>query len=214
MKKRYKEPIDYDQKRQRRVLFFSLFMIAIMLFSTVAYYVIDGAQGTSSQQTKYGEYEFSLKDLGQGNQVLVTNMNGQEVEFQNLPVQVQFLELDPAIMSLLKNATQIIWSIDPNMTPENLQAVDYARLELNLAIPKSYNAVAAEGSAYTSPVVNCSQALQEQPVVLFTQSNVTSVMLQDSCVVISAEYIDVLRYKDRIIFEYYDILRNGEVVDE
>lgn len=200
---------DYERRRQRRVLFASLFIIAIMVFSTFAYYIT----GTNGQdQLVYGDYEFSLKPIDYGS-VWITYINNQEVEFQTLPVQVTYLQVDPTAIDLLRNANNIVLTADTNITMEDASFIDYARLQLGLAIPKTMNAITAANEQYTLPVVDCSMASPQMPVVYFTMSNETGVTVEGSCILLNGQITDILRLKDRIIFEYYDILKNGQVVE-
>jgi hypothetical protein len=213
MKPRSKR-IDYhaeEKRRQRKILYFSLFMVALMVFSVLEVLIYRGDTGSTTQM-KYGKYEFVYHDLGNGAGVLVTQINGQEVEFQNLPVQVAELNISPAAIDLLKGAQQIALSADPNTSVEDAAMVDYARLELGLAVPdKMFNAMSQEDARYKLPVIDCSKASPQMAVVLFNATNETSVVLDGNCLVVNAAQRDLMRVKDRIIFEYYDILKDGQV---
>lgn len=211
MAKRWTES-EEEKRRQRRVMFFGIFMIAVMLFSTFAYYMTT-TPGTENQ-LEYGDYEFSYRDLGGGAGVLVAEVGGQEVEFQNLPVQVGFLQVDPQAIVLLQNANQVALSTSTNLSQENASIIDYARLQLTLAMPKAFNAMSEADARYALPVFTCADATQQLPVLLLVPGNESSVTVEGSCIILQGQDRSLLQLKDRLIFEYYGIMSNGVVVDE
>jgi hypothetical protein len=204
-----KNPIDHEKARKRKVLIFSIIMIGLMIFSVAEVIVYN--QGGDGQQTEYGDYEFELTQSGDG-YVWTTNLNGQQVEFQSLPVQVTYIPVDSDAILLLQQSQQIVLSADPAVTYTDAATVDYARLQLGLALVKVANAISSPSETSSLPVMNCSSATAQQPVVVFNLSNDTSLRRDGFCLVVNGQQIDTLKVKDRIIFEYYGILKNGEVV--
>jgi hypothetical protein len=213
MVKRFTEN-ELEKRRQRRVMFFGIFMIVVMLMSTLAYYI---TTPTGESQMEYGDYEFymvPLPDLGPTAGYYATEIDGQEIQFQSLPIHVTYLELDPQAIALLQNAGQVALSASTNESLENASNIDYARLQLGLAIPKAFNAMADNDERYTLPVFTCAQATPQLPVLLLNSSNQTGVRVEGACIILNAESRQLMQYKDRIIFEYHGILKNGEVVDD
>jgi len=197
--------VDEEAKRHRRVIIFSLIMIFLMVFSVASVVVYND---DSANRMQYGDYEFQFKDLGGGNGVLTLQMNGREVEFQNLPVQVAYIAMDPQVPYLMRSAQQVILTTDSNNTEFHLQNVDYARLQLALAIQKTANAYTQVSDAGL-PIITCDDATPQNIVLYFNQSNTTAVTVDGSCIIVNAESTDILRVKDRIIFEYFGILVDG-----
>ncbi len=202
-----------DKKRRRLILIFSLFMVGLMLFSIMEVALF---RDTSSQtnQMKYGTYEFVYKDLGNGAGYLATDINGQEVQFQNLPTQVTYLNLSPAAIAVLKAAPVVVLTTDMNQTYANLNNIEYARLQFSLALQKTTNAMLYEDERYTLPIINCSRSSSQMAVVVFNTANETSVITDGSCITINAAQRDLMKIKDRFIFEYYGILNDGVVTPE
>lgn len=201
-----------EKRRKRMVLFGGIFMIFLMVFSFAS--VILYAP-TTQNQMEYGDYEFRLETRPGGGQVLVTELQGQEVEFQNLPIQVAYMQVDPQAVQLLKDAQQVALAADPNLSVDIAPLVDYARLQLALAIPKSFPAMTAPDPQYQLPVLTCAQATQQVAVLTFNVTNATAGVTADGpCIVLSGTQQDMLRLKDRLIFEYYDILQDGQVPEE
>jgi hypothetical protein len=188
-------------------------MVGLMVLSILEVIVYRGDTDTTNQMT-YGKYEFVYNDLGNGAGVLITQINGQDVEFQNLPVQVGYLNISPEAITLLKNSQQIALTSDPNTSMDDASMIDYARLQLGLAIPdKVFNAMTQSDERYKLPVIDCSKASSQMPVILFNTSNETAIRLDGNCIIVDASQRDLMRVKDRFIFEYYDILKDGQVVD-
>ena len=209
--KRRIDPNEIYERRKRRIAIASIAIVAIMLFSSFAYVVLDKGSVTGDR-LDYGDYEFSYKSLGDG-QVLVTEVDGQEVQFQNLPTYVQYLDVEPRAITLLQNAAQVAWVASPTLGPSDAADVDYARLELSLAIPKSFNAMSEPDERYNMLVLSCQNASAQVPIVYFNISNETKVFTQGNCIIIDGQQRALLSLKDRIIFEYLDILQEGVVND-
>lgn len=208
---------DLEKQRQRRVLIFSIFMIGLLVFSTFAYFLSSpGSAGTT--QLEYGDYEFwydPRPEWGTDAAVLVTEINGQEIEFQGLPVEVGYLNVSSEAVTMLKAANQIALSTPTDLAIDDASTVDYVRLQLGLAIPKAFNAMSTDDERYSLPVFTCDEATPQLPVVLFNATNETaSVTLDGSCVIVNGEGRRLMQLKDRLIYEYYGILRDGEVVDD
>lgn len=203
---------ELDRRRQNRVMIFGIFMILLMIFSVAS---VINYSPDSTNQMRYGDYEFVLETRTGGGSVLTTKLDGRTVEFQNLPVQVAYLEVDPTAIPTLQNAQQIALTSD---VQEDVQAgalIDYARLQMGIAIPKSFNAISTPHPEYVLPALSCEQATNQVPVVTFNITNETArITTTGACVILHGNNQDLMRLKDRLIFEYYNILRNGEVVDE
>jgi hypothetical protein len=199
---------EIDKRRQRRVFWFSLFMVGLMVSSILAYTIVDYSNSTDLPM-EYGDYEFEYSDLGNGMGVLVTTIEGQEVEFQNLPPQTQYVELDPLAIILLEGAQQVALVSPANLTLENAALADYSRLQLAIAIPKMINAIPEPTSGSPLPVINCSMASPLMPVVIFDQETNTTgakISVDGFCITLQGQERAVTAMKDRIIFEYYDIM--------
>lgn len=200
-----------ERNKKRTVMIFGIFMIVLMVFSFASVMLYNPTQGN---QMEYGDYEFRLEGTADGGSVLVTEMNGQAVEFQNLPLQVAHLEYDLAATQMLRDAQQVALTVRPDIAPQTAGFIDYARLQLGLAIGKTFNAITHADSRYQLPVINCSQASLQMPVILFNYTNETAaVRTSDYCITINGADQDFMRLKDRIIFEYHGILENGQVAE-
>ncbi len=205
------DPAEQERRRQRRNLIFSLIVIFLFVGGGVAGYYLGGTGSNNQNQLVYGKYEFTYKTLASGGVVLTTKMNNNDIEFQSLPSQDGDISVDPAAIALLKNAQQVALVSDQNMTLDDASLVDYARLQIALAIPNAFNGMTTNDTRYRLPVINCSMASPQMPVVLFNITNDTRVVTQGDCIVLDAEQQELLRVKDRILFEYYGILGNGQV---
>lgn len=203
---------EHDRRRQRRVMVFGVIMIFLMIFSVAS---VINYSPSSENQMRYGEYEFVLESRTGGGSVLTTKLDGRTVEFQNLPVQVAYLEVDPTAVPMLQNAQQIALSANEQESVQAGALIDYARLQIGIAIPKAFNAVTVPNPQYALPALSCDQATLQVPVVTFNITNETArITTAGACIIIHGDNQDLMRLKDRVIFEYYNILRNGQVVED
>lgn len=199
-----------EKKRKRLIIIFGTIMITTMVVSIIGF---TDFSGTAGSQMRYGDYEFELQQRANGGTVLVSAVNGIQVEFQNLPLQVTHLQVEPEAVSLMRNAQQVILSADPLETPQDAALIDYARLQLERAFGKTVSAISTPNETYTLPIFNCTMASPQFPVVMFNLSNGTgTVVVEGSCIWFNGRDQELMRIKDRMIFEYLGILEQGAVV--
>jgi hypothetical protein len=108
---------------------------------------------------------------------------------------------------------QVVLTANPNSSLEDASTIDYARLQLALAIPKMANAMTQPDDRYLLPVVTCMNATPQVPVVTFDLANESRVSVSGSCITVHAQQRELLLVKDRLIFEYYGIMKDGQVVE-
>ncbi|MDD9954530.1 MAG: hypothetical protein OXR66_09455 [Candidatus Woesearchaeota archaeon] len=201
--------VNHEKRRKRMVLVFGIFMIFLMVFSVVS---VINTSPSGSNRFDYGDIEFALENRPNGGSVLIAELNGQPVEFQNLPTQVGYLEMDPSIIPILRTASVVAMTADPSLELYDLGFIDYIRLQIGVAFGKAYTAMTAEND-YNLPVVTCANASYEQPVLQFNLTNETAEITESNyCITIHGRDQGLMRAKDRLIFEYYGILQNGEVI--
>lgn len=203
--------VDPEKKRQRIALFGSIFMIALLLFSSVAYYYDTASSGS---QSKFNGFEFTPKTYDDTRGVWVTTIDGEEIEFQSLPPQVTSIPYDASITPLLANAQYIGITADPAVDLDNAPAIGYVRLQLYLAWKKTFNGQIAPQEGTVLPVFGCANATAGVPVIFFNVSNETAIRREGDCVIVTGEQRGLLEAKDRLIFEYFGMLNNGEVPEE
>ena len=208
--RRHHEHIAYERRRKRVAIVFSVFVVLSMVG---AIFVAMLYNPTAQDKLEYGEHEIDVKELPGGGSVYT--IDGNDIELQHLPPLVTYVEVDPGVTPVLGNAQQIALVADTNSTPEDLALVDYARLQLALGLrTPSFSAMTGE-NAYGLPVINCSAASPQMPVVLFTAVNDTPrIDLDGSCVIVRATGRGILAAKDRLLYERLGIIADGQVVEE
>ena len=199
------------RKKKRWAITGGIAMARLMVLSIVGIINVDPT--ATGQQLEYGPYEFRVETRANGGTVLVTEINGVSVEFQNLPTQVGYLDMDPSITPTLQNAQQIGLVSSPNLSEYDAGNVDYARLQFALAFQKTVNGMSGPGE-HSQTILTCDRATRQFPLVFFNITNQTTRLSADeNCITLTGKDQDLMRLKDRLIFEYYGILQNGEVVD-
>ena len=207
-----KKRITTQRKKQIYGIIVGGLMILLMVVGMAGYGF--NAPGAGPDLT-YGDYEFVLEQRPNGGSVLTATMGTETVEFQNLPDQVGYLDMSPTAIGLLRNAQQIALVSDPTAAELQRANIDYARLQMTLAFQKPViQGMNAEGD-HGQVVLGCDRSSQAFPVVMFNLSNETTrITTEGTCIYLTGLDREMMRLKDRVIFEYYGILRDGEVVDE
>lgn len=212
MNRRHQEHLAKERRRKRTVFAFSLFIVLTMIggiFAAMLY------NPTVQDRMEYGDHELYVKTLAGGGSVYALKIDGNEVELQHLPALVTYLDVDPGVAPLLTGAQQLALVADANTTPEDLPLVDYARfqLALGLSVP-SFTAMTGV-NPYNQPIVNCSMASPQMPVLLFMSTNETPrVILEGSCVLVQGSGRGLLAAKDRLLYERLGVIVNGQVIED
>ncbi len=194
-----------ERRKKRIVIGGGLFMAFLMIFGIVGVINYNPAYNTEVPMT-YGDYEFTLETRSNGGQVLVTDINGQQVEFQSLPAQVAYFEVDPAAIELMKSSQNIALLSDPEYDEYNAGNIDYARLQMSLALRKTANGMLRDNE-FGLPVLGCENATSQTPMFVFNLTNETArLTVEDNCITMSAAEREMMLMKDRIIFEYYGMM--------
>lgn len=120
-----------------------------------------------------------------------------------------------AFMELVANTTltdkpyQTYLTFDP--TEEHLQYIGLANGELTQNLVKTFNIgfVAActtdevEGCGEV-PVITCENT--EEPVIFFNDDSPTEVRIEDNCLIIQGEDMEIVRAADRLLLKLYNIM--------
>lgn len=137
-----------------------------------------------------------------------TTIDGTEMIFNNLPSNVEYIELPQELKDRLSNAFQLdITSELEDPLNEYIALVEHeAQLALtakNIYVRTGFTTP----SDYNVPIITCDDATQSVPILYYKESNETKVYMQDNCIIAEAvDGIDILRISDRILYEVLGIL--------
>ncbi len=212
MNRRHQEQLAKERRRKRMVFVFSLFIVLTMIGGIFAAMLYNPA---TQDRMEYGDHELYVKELAGGGSVYALKVDGNEVELQHLPALVTYFEVDPGVAPLLAGAQQVALVADVNTSTEEFPLVDYARFQLavGLSVP-SFTAMTG-ANAYNQPIINCSMASPQMPVLLFISTNGTPSITRDgSCVLVQGSGRGLLAAKDRLLYERMGVIVDGQVIED
>ncbi len=189
-----------QQKPNRKKLFISIFIIAVMVLSTFA--IILSSFAPEQDQLEFNGFKFKVK-----NRQFITEVNDKEYIFYLHPTQILSTIPSEAITAIQQNPSIII-SFEPNATQP--QFLDTSRLQLErfltLDLQKSVeNAIIKPSTVYQLPVKTCTK--DANFYIVFTESNETLASFEDNCLALSASRpVDFLIYSEELIYKLLGII--------
>jgi len=188
--------IKEKQKRKAKVL---LGMLIAVIMTTSIIGFMSGFRGT---RYRYKDFKFIFE-----NDMYWIKINNQKIGFHFSPDNVEKIPAEG--LENIKSTRMVYISF--NTTPN--QHLDLARLDLQEKLDL-IGIYSIQGSAAANntflPQIDCNNATQYVPVIMFTLGNETKIFKTDqNCIIAQARTgIDFLRLKDRIIYETYGIIKN------
>jgi hypothetical protein len=182
-------------------IFMSVFLALIMILSVFGIII-----GSQSDELKYGKYKFTLD---QDNNYYTTKISGTQVYFYTLPFDAFQFNISESVVGKLRSAAFIVTSFDPNTANESSQAIEVVRFDFaNVLKEKNvFNAVSAESQLYSSlPVLDCNNATQGMPIVMFNISDRAGVVEAGECIYLNGKGSDFLRLRDALLYAYFGVL--------
>lgn len=167
-----------------------LFIIAIMLLSTLALVVIDFA-GPSASTIKYGDYKFRIAN-GQN----IVKIDGVERSFAFFPGDIEYVQVPDEAKTLLSNQVLTVSYEEGNMSGVFAEAQYYVEYQLDTKVIE--RAVSVDG--YGLPVKTCADATASQPVIFFKEND-SGISVENNCIIISAyDAYDLLQQVERLLY--------------
>jgi len=181
-----------DNNRRNQILI-GVVLVAIMIFSGFG---IFSDQGNNS--IYYGKYKLSVSNEGR---FLFMKYQGKDVVFYNAPAEVRKISADAAVIQKLKGAKFLITTFDPLQNPNNLAIIDTARFDIGVAFGKQIiPGVTRSGKGYEFPVYTCENASSYIPVLYFNESNETSVIDNNNCIILNGNNTGMLQLRDFLMY--------------
>ncbi|MBI2107797.1 hypothetical protein HYT54_01605 [Candidatus Woesearchaeota archaeon] len=181
------------------VMVFMAFTLVGMTFSFVFF-------GFSSpdQKVKYKDFKFVYN---QQSQAWMVKVQDKYAAFSFLPDEVEDMNIT-ADLTMLRQKPEIDSTYDLNDT--NADAIALAQHQMGLTF-QNYDVFLRAGAMsenrYNLPVINCSIATPNIPVIYFRASNLTMISQQGSCIIIESNRdVNFLMAKDRILYSILGIL--------
>jgi hypothetical protein len=169
--------------------------------------------GTQSNEMKYGKYRFEYSTNYPNERIVLKLDKKTELPFYYLPQETEFINLSSAVTNKVKEAFFIMTSFDPEA--RSLQEIALVNYYFNtyLKDQSGYNKIIMPGLLkespdYALPVITCANATLQTPVIIFNNSDTTSIVDEDNCIYFNARGIEFLRLRDRLVYSYYSVIQD------
>lgn len=193
-----------EERRQRRIrVGVSLFMVFLMVFSTVAYFFTPDPNSFT-----YNGVRFKAQVENGFIQGFSARIDGEERVFYARPGDSQFIGLPEGFPESLRDAQFVVVLTDPSDNLTQLYEAFRFQLERSFgSAPVLVSAVTEESEIYPFPVYACDQATPETPVLFLTQGpiGITADSENPSCITVSGSQFEYALLHDRILYRYFGV---------
>jgi len=174
----------------------------IMMASTVGFvYNFSGASFSSA--IYYNGHKFEQLQNGYS-----VEIDGVELTTNFFPSEIDYIDVDPAVINLIKN-TPIV-RLTSNFSSNYSELIAYSAFELTRALePLNIYAPAGfiEETELDTDVITCEMATEFVPVIYFKTSDRLRISQNKSCIIVEADdALGFVRLKDRLIYGVYGII--------
>ncbi len=187
---------DSDKKKQ---IIVSVVLALLMVLSALGVMI-----GSFSNDMRYGKYKFQIN----GNQY-ITKINGKETVFYSLPSQTDFINLSSSVTNKIKESYLVMLTFNPSETA-NLPVIELVRFDFSQMLGKVVisGVLNASESYKEFPIITCTNATLQTPVMVFNISDNTSIVEDVNCIYLNARGTELLRLRDRILYSYYGVIKD------
>jgi hypothetical protein len=200
------KPDRYEQRKKRTNIIITIIVAFLMVASIFAFVITDlGQQGN---ELTYNKYTFQTV-----NNIYRTKINGNYMDFQYFPADLERINITQDIVNRLMNAKGMIIVFNPNESVDNLQYIDFARLDMSnqLSTPIGF-AITKPSSLYSGlPVLGCQNSTTELPFIMINISSSSDFILDNAypnCIIMNAELKDIVALKDRLVYRLLGVMQN------
>jgi hypothetical protein len=191
-----------DQESKTKKIVISIFFAVIMVSSMLAIMFSGYTQNTS---VEYNGHTFKQ----QGN-YLVTKLGKTTIKIQSYPANLASIAVDDAVVQKLSSGYPVYLS-----TPLTSQYKEYAGQAaydlgdyLATIGVQSGIVISDNNTGYSNiPLITCANATSSKPVVLFEETNQSSITLEGDCIKIGGTTSnDFIALKDRLVLKLSGIM--------
>ena len=194
----------YEKRKKKFNIIMTVVVGFLMVASIFAFVLFDTGQTTSSMT--YNSKTFTTTNSGYR-----TKISGKYMDFYYFPSELERINLDPSIISMVKNSQGIAFVFDPNdNTTDDLTYIDTIRYDLQTQMDKpTYFGISGNSPNYNLPIISCENSTAIVPFFIINISTETSFNLSQKypyCVTMNGKLKDILALKDRLVYTYYGIM--------
>lgn len=190
------------EKKEKKKWGLIFFIVLIMIGTSFSFIFFGFAP--ASENAKYQGIKFTrFPDRWEA------KINGKLAAFSFLPGEVEELAIMPNASNKLQNKFEIDVTSDINSSLK--EAIALAQHQMGLTL-WNYNIYVRKGftenNSFNFPIINCSDATSNIPVVYFRQSNATRIYAENNCIIAEASSApEVIKVKDRILYEILGMMK-------
>jgi hypothetical protein len=194
------------EKKNNKKKWMGITVAAIIVFSMVISIFAVVVDNQSQTLPDYNKHSFINTNTG-----YKTKIDGKYMEFYNYPADLEDISLNSDILAKIKYSQGMAFIFDPEETVvDNLQYIDLIRYDLQLQLDKpTYFGITKNSTKYTLPIVDCTNATVEFPLILINISSNTSFQISEkypNCIIMNAKLKELLAAKDRLVYTYYGVM--------
>ncbi len=190
--------------KQRKKWGLIIFLVFIMIGTSFSF-VFFGFSGVS-EKVRHNGFKFTYLP---SQRIWMASINDRSTAFAFLPEEVMDINMTSGIGERMRDRLEIDATYDFNSTFKESIALAFHQLSLTLNEHEVYlRQGATSNNSFKLPIIDCSHASQSVPVVYFRQSNSTGINLEGNCIIANAaSNSDVIKAKDRLVYEYFGIIK-------
>ena len=190
------------EKNERKKWGLIIFIVFIMIGTSVSFVFIGFSPAA-------GKAEYNGISFASRGSIWVAKINGREAAFSFLPNDAESIPVPTDLFKKLQGKLEIDVTYDSNSTYRESIALAQHQMGLVLA---QYNVYVRKGftanSTFNLPVIKCSDATLNVPVVYFRYGNETSIRDDGNCTIAEANSnADFIRVKDRLLYGIFGVMK-------
>lgn len=192
------------EKKEKKKWGLILFIVFIMLGTSFSF--IFFGFSPVSEKTKYNGFAFTF--IPRDN-IWIAKINGRNAAFSFQPKDVESIFAFDDFSKILQNKFEIDVTYDLNNTYKETIALVQHQMGLTLA---QYNIFVRKGfttnNTFNLPIISCSDSTSAVPVVYFKYGNVTSIHVENNCIIAEAQSnVDFIKVKDRLLYGVLGVMK-------
>jgi len=190
------------KKKSKKPLIIGGLIIFFMISSAFA--VMLGGFAQTSSKTKYDGITFTSLQNGE----FRARVDGKLMDFDFTPDMIEGIELDPALITRLKNAAEVDVTYDYDSEAANQIALGIFQMQQSyFKDTKFIREGATKENEFDQPIITCDDASPEVPVILFELGDDTGIIADGDCIIATASRPDeIAAVKDRIVFSMLGVM--------
>jgi len=184
-----------QKKEKRKKILMGFVLVFLMVVSLLGVLLYNNNGGTNIE---YNGQKFTHQD-----NTFITTINGQKQTFFFLPQSLLSIPKPNDLTSILSSQSIKI-TFNPEYNSQELSYLDLIRQDFSQNLPGIVESgVTSPSNIYSFPVITCED---NGTIVLFNQSNETSITKNDNCIVFNAQGAEFLKLRDLSLYTIYGIL--------